>query len=222
MYIKSQTKDEEEIELKPFLYTSQQLSKIVHHFYISSIIEEPIKYVDMVFRIQTAGPEDIVYIHLNTPGGVLDTGVQIINAMKSTPAHVIAALEGEVASLGTMIFLAADEFVVHDNSSLMIHNYSGGVWGKGHEQIAALTSATKWMEDFMRRMYVPFMTEEEVQRILGGEDLYIHPPEIRERLLTMVQELERQLMEEESESEPETKPKRTTKKKPAKKKTSAK
>ncbi len=172
---------------KPFTYFLQPVTRNIHHFYISSYIEDAHHYVEMVNKIQTAGADDIIYIHLNTVGGFMAAGIQIINAMISSSAHIITSLEGEVASLGTMLFLAADEFIVHENSLLMFHNYSGGVWGKGHEQVAALESATKWTEDFMMRIYVPFMTQDEVHRLIKGEDIYMHPPEILERLQHMAE-----------------------------------
>lgn len=208
---------DDELEYKPYSYLQQQVVRTVHHFYINSIIEEAHKYSEMVFRIQTAGPEDIIYMHLNTAGGYMDAGIQIINAMQSSQAHVIAALEGEVASMGTFIFLAADEFVVHDNSSMMIHNYTGGVFGKGHEQIAALESATTWSRDFMHRMYIPFLSGEEVDKVIAGADIYMHPPEIRDRLTDMV-EIMQQEMSEQSESIATPKARSPRKKKAAKKK----
>lgn len=207
---------DDDLDYKPYAYAQQQIVRTVHHFYLSSIIEEAAKYTDLIFKIQTAGPDDIVYLHLNTVGGYMDAGIQIINAMRSSQAHVIAALEGEVASMGTFLFLAADEFIVHDNSSMMIHNYSGGVFGKGHEQIAALASATTWSEDFMRRIYLPFLNEEELGRVIKGEDIYMHPPEIRDRLVAMVDQMQKE-MEQQEQPEPQPKAK-TTKKRAAKKK----
>ena len=187
-------------ETKPYTYIHQPVTRNIHHFYISAYIEDAHLYVDMINKIQTAGADDIIYIHLNTVGGYMTAGIQIINAMHSSSATVITSLEGEVSSLGTMLFLAADDFIVHENSSLMFHNYSGGVWGKGHEQVAALESATKWIEDFMLRLYVPFMTVSEVQRLIKGEDIYMHPPEITERLQHMVDVRAKEA--EEAEEEP--------------------
>lgn len=184
--------DEQQERTKPFYYIEQQIVRRVHHYYLSQIVEDASKYVEMIHQIQTAGEENIVWIHLNTPGGILDTGIQLINAMQASDAHIIASIEGEVASLGTMIFLAADEFVVHDNCLMMFHNYSGGVGGKGHEQIAALEAITKWTEDIMKRLYIPFMSESEFERIKKGEDLYFHSEEIRKRLKKMVKILEKE------------------------------
>jgi len=185
---------------KPYSFFDQKIEQRVLHFYINQEIEEPEKYTEMVHRIQFASPMDIVYIHLNTIGGDLSTGMQIINAMKASHAHVVTAIEGEVASMGTFIFLCGDEFVVHDYSIMMIHNYTGGVFGKGHEQIAALTATTKFVKSFMTQVYTPFLSEEEIKQILDGADLYLQAPDIRKRLVKMTRQ---------SKSEKEKTPKRT-------------
>lgn len=169
-----------------YSHYEQTIIRKVQHFYLSSVIEEPIHYIDMIHRIQSAGPDDIIYIHLNTPGGQLDTGIQIINAMQSTQAHVIASVESEAQSLGTLIFLAADEFVVHDNCTMMFHSYGGAVVGKGHEQKARMNSDMKVYDTLIRKLYVPFLSDVELERITNGEDIYIHSDEIRKRLDKLV------------------------------------
>jgi len=176
----------------PYQYYEQSVIRKIHHFYINEAIIEANAYTEMTFRIQTAGPDDVIYIHLNTPGGALHTGIQIINSMKSTQAHVICSIEGEVDSIGTMIFLAADEFVIHDRCMMMFHNYSGGVFGKGHEQIAALNATTKWVSEIMEELYIPFMSKEEFDRLEKGEDLYFRAADIRKRVTKMVKLIEKE------------------------------
>lgn len=179
-------KPEEKEEYKPYGHYEQIVQRRIQHYYLCSGIEDPEKYVDMIHRIQVAGPDEIIYIHLNTPGGHLDTGVQIINAMQSTQAHVTVAIEANCHSLGTLIFLAADEFIVHDNCLMMIHNFSGGVFGKGNEQQSQLEAQIKWFNTLAKKLYVPFLSEAEFERIVRGEDIWLQSDEIRKRLEKMV------------------------------------
>jgi len=203
--------DEEPAKYK--YYEHQQLRKF-HHFYLSSQIEEPVYYTDMVHKISTASPDDVIHIHLNTPGGHLVTGMQIINAMRSTPAHVVCSIESEAHSLGTLIFLAADEFVVHDNVMMMFHNYSGGVFGKGHEQAAMLEGTKTWFSTLARKLYIPFLTEDEFARLERGEDLYIHSDDIRDRLKRVVEAAQKMADDmQQAEAKEERKLKREAKKK---------
>jgi ATP-dependent protease ClpP protease subunit len=177
-------------EIKPYAYFKQQMVHQVHHFYLTGEVGEPELYIDMVHAIRMAGSEEAVVIHLNTNGGNLATGVQLVNAIEASQAHVICIVEGECHSLGTLIFLAADEFMVHDHCMMMFHNFSGGVFGKGHEQMSQLQATQEWFSTLARKLYIPFMTEEEFQKILDGQDMWIQSDEIRKRLLTMVKCIE--------------------------------
>lgn len=170
------------VRRKPYQHYEQQVSAQQIHFYLSGDISEPELYTDMIHRINIATPNDVIYIHLNTHGGQLDTGVQIINAMQNTPAHVVTILESAAYSLGTLIFLAGDELVVNDHCIMMFHNFKGGILGKGNELISQLDATVKWFTAMAKKIYIPFLTEDEFEKILRGEDLWMQSPEIRKRL----------------------------------------
>lgn len=170
---------------KPYKQYVQAFAAQHLHFYICEPVGHPPEYTDMIYQIASAGPSDVVYIHLNTPGGVLDTGVQLINAMQNSQAKIVTILEGSAYSLGTLIFLAGDEMVVHDNCMMMIHNFNGGLVGKGNELVSELEATIKWFAALAKNIYVPFLTEEELARVIKGEDMWMQSPEIRERLVNM-------------------------------------
>ena len=193
-------------------YFQEVQSSSVHHFYISGDIGPANYYVEMIHIIRTAGPNDIVYIHLNTTGGVLDTGIQIINAMKESGALIICSIEAQAYSMGSMIFLAADDFIVHDNAMMMIHNFSGGSFGKGNEQRLRLDAVITLFDTFVRPIYVPFISEEEYDGVIDGKDIWLQSDQIRERLELVAK----------SRAEPEALPAPKKKRAPAKRKTPAK
>ena len=181
------------------VYTAQHT-----HFYLSQNIGEPSQYTDMIHRINTASGSDTIIIHLNTPGGQLDTGVQIINAMQNSQAKIVTVLESMAYSLGTLIFLAGDEMVVNDHCMIMFHNFKGGVIGKGNELTSQLEATVKWFSMLAKKIYIPFMSEEEFTRITKGEDLWMHSAEIRKRLDRMLK-----IMNEEKPAKKPRKPKAT-------------
>jgi len=184
--------EEKSLEVQPYYHYEATVVQKIQHFYLSSAIGDAGYYADMINIIRSVTQNDVVYIHLNTPGGNIATGIQIINAMKASLGHVIVAVESEVSSLGTLIFLSADEFIVHDNCLLMFHNYSGGTCGKAHEQHAQLEATMKWFNKLARQTYIPFMSEEEYSRIERGEDIYMMSDEVRDRLENMVKKLEKE------------------------------
>ena len=156
-------------------------------FYLSDEIGPPLAYTDLLNTLRTAGENDMILLHLNTPGGNFDTGLQIINNISASKAHVITVLEARAYSMGAMIFLAGHELIVHDNCQLMFHNYSSSIIGKGNEQHAQVLAIGKWFEKTMSRICHPFLTREEIDSILRGEDIWMDSDEIRRRLNRMNQ-----------------------------------
>lgn len=183
----AEAEDAQEVQ-QPLMYQQYTATRQqnITHFYLSDGVDDPKLYTDLIHQIRTAQPQDIVYIHLNTPGGRLDTGIQIINAIADSAARIIGVLDSKAYSLGTLIFLACDEFVIHDNCLFMIHNYSGGMYGKGNEQQAELAATTKWFSKIVDRYYYPFLSKEEIGRVLRGEDFWMDSDEVKKRLKQMV------------------------------------
>ncbi len=154
-------------------------------FYLSEEIGPPLAYTDLFNTLRTASDNDIIFLHLNTPGGNFDTGLQLINNMYASKAHVVTVLEARAYSMGAMVFLAGHELIVHDNCQLMFHNYSSSLIGKGNEQHAQVLAIGKWFEKTMSRVCHPFLTHDEIAHILHGEDIWMDSDEIRKRLKRM-------------------------------------
>jgi len=64
-----------------------------------------------------------ITINLSSAGGVLFDGIEIFNAIRNYDKGRIVIVGGSlVASIASYFAMAADEFVVYDNSTFMIHN----------------------------------------------------------------------------------------------------
>lgn len=172
-------------EKRPYMmYETGQVFREVN-IYISDEFAEPLQYCEMIHVIRTATPNDTIYIHLNTPGGRLDTGVQLISAIRSTEGRVVTVLDGVAHSMGALLFLCGHEMIVHDHGQLMFHTYSGGVMGKGSD-IRGQTDATEdWFREIANDICHPFMSRREIQRMLRGEDFWFQTEEIGKRLEKM-------------------------------------
>lgn len=188
-----------EIEKKPYKQYNQTFVSEHVHFYISKPIGEPEAYADMIHRMNLAQPADVIHIHLNTPGGQLDTGVQIINAMKNSQAKIVTILESTAYSLGTLIFLSGDEMVVNEHCMMMFHNFNGGLIGKGNELVSELEATVKWFAALAEDIYIPFLSRDEFNRIARGEDMWMQTPEIKVRLAKLVESMAAKREAEEQE-----------------------
>ncbi len=182
--------EEEELEEKdrPYSFYQQKMASRQLHYYISGPVEEPARYTEMIHQIRCAGQNDIVNIHLNTPGGLVSTGVQLISAMRASQAHIVTHLEGEACSMGALLFLVADEMVVYDDSLLMFHNYSGSAFGKGHELTAVIEATNKWYSKLAKTVCTPFLTADELQKIFDGADMWMLSDEVEKRLKKMAKQ----------------------------------
>ena len=184
--------DEDEMEQDnvPYHFYEHVNVSRTYVYYICGSVKDPHYYIDMVHRITMAGPQDVVYIHLNTQGGNISTGIQIINAMQNSAAKIITVLESEAHSLGTLLFLAGDEYIVNDNCRMMFHNFSSAIFGKGNELTAQLQSTVKWFNKICKQLYHPFLTDDEMEKMVRGEDLWFDSDDIKKRLNKIVRDME--------------------------------
>lgn len=150
--------------------------------FISDEVSAPDTYNELVYRLRTASESDVFTLHLNTPGGYIDSALMIIDAIKASKATVNAHIAGTVASAGTVITLACKDVSVAPHTAFMIHNYSSGMQGKGHEMKAYQTFADKNLNAAFAEMYKGFLTDVEMTDIIDGKDLWLNKEEVEERL----------------------------------------
>lgn len=154
-----------------------------HHTdaYLTDGIEEPASYNELCHILKTAVRGDTITLHINTPGGMVDSAFMINDAIKASKATVTAHLTGTVASAGTLIALSCDKLVVSDHLSFMIHNYSAGMMGKGHEMKARQEFMDSSLNEAFKAFYNGFLSEEEMDSVIDGKDLWMGTSEVIER-----------------------------------------
>jgi len=162
----------------------QSLQLNVHHFYLSGEIEDDInKYSDLLNVLKTANEEDTIVIYINSEGGSLRMAIQIVNSMVASRAKVITSLDGDAHSAATLIFLSGEEYIINPNCSFMIHNYSGGfAIGKGHEIRTRVEHVNGYVEKIMRKFYEKILTEEEIDHVVDGRDIWMDSDQLIARL----------------------------------------
>ncbi|GAB3755145.1 ClpP-like prohead protease/major capsid protein fusion protein [Lysobacter olei] len=70
-----------------------------------------------------------VNVRINSPGGSVTDGLAIYNALVRHPAKIIVTVDGQAASIASLIAMAGDDVVMPANSLLMVHApylYAGG------------------------------------------------------------------------------------------------
>ena len=150
--------------------------------YLTDEIGEPSLYNELCYKLKTASKAEVFTIYLNTPGGMIDSAMMIIEAINTSKAKVIAEISGTVASAGTIITLACDDVVVADHTAFMIHNYSGGMVGKGHEMKARQGFIDKALNEAFTSFYNGFLSPTEITEVIEGKDLWMGKDEVVARL----------------------------------------
>lgn len=98
---------------------------------IINIYDEIIEQEPYVSLINSA-TED-VEININSVGGSVDAGFNIVNAIQNCKFKVVAKINVLSASIAAIIALACDEIEIDKNALVMLHNCWGFVQGNAKE-----------------------------------------------------------------------------------------
>lgn len=150
--------------------------------YLTDVIEAPSLYNELCYKLDNASPAEEFFIYINTPGGILDAAIMTVNSIRNTAANTTARLSGTVASAGTIIALACKNVEIADHTAFMIHNYSGGLFGKGHELKAHQEFVDANLNKSFSSFYDGFLTPAEIKRVIDGKDYWMNKDEVLSRL----------------------------------------
>lgn len=154
----------------------------VYEFYICGEIDSPECYIDMFDTIRHSRHDDVVKLYINSYGGDLFTAIQFLRVLSEANATVIVSIEGACMSAATLLFLAADQVEITPHSSIMIHNYSSGAFGKGHEMHYQIQHERKWSQELFKSIYEDFLTPSEIAGVLEGRDIWLDSEEVMQRM----------------------------------------
>ena len=76
------------------------------------------------------GARGRVVIEIDSPGGEVEAGWQLVRAIERSAAHVVCVVDGEADSMAFVVLQACDERVITERSLLMAHEAAAGVRGQ--------------------------------------------------------------------------------------------
>lgn len=176
----------------------------LYEYYLTGEILRADHYIGWFDEIRNASEVDSVKIYINSVGGRVSTALQFLRVMEESAAHITCSIEGDCMSAATMIFLAADSFEISRHSSIMIHTYSGGVYGKGQEIHQQAQFEVVWSKKLLKDTYKDFLTPKEIKQVSEGRDIWLTSKETGKRcqnLLRARQILAESEQEQEQEQE---------------------
>lgn len=137
--------------------------------------------VDAMLAFSSANENDTVIIYLSTGGGCIDATDTFIDGMRECRGRVVVKASGAVHSAGTLILLNAPEFSLSSGFNSLFHNGSVGYGGKFSDWRSGTAFISKAMERLFFETYVGFLTQDEIERLIRGEDFWIDAKDFIER-----------------------------------------
>lgn len=171
-----------EMQENPPFTVTHRASMNLYEVYISEEIGAPSDYVQLISFIRRCTALDEIHFYINSPGGRLDAGFQLLNAIEECEAQTTMIADGQVFSMAAFLLFSGDTMEIRDNAMLMIHNYSGGQIGKGGDLFNQSEAFNEQVRFMMNKYFTGFLTADEMQDILHGRDMYFSPEDIKKRI----------------------------------------
>jgi len=137
----------------------------------SKMAERQIKNLHI---LETASSDPITII-LNNPGGDINHGLAIYDAIKNCKSHVTIKVLGHAMSMGSIILQAADKRIMAPNASQMIH-YGSLAVDKEAKTVYKIVEEYKRIDKWVEDMYLakikeknPHYTRARLQRLLNHD-----------------------------------------------------
>jgi len=88
--------------------------------------------VAQLLFLESESPEKDIYMYINSPGGVVTSGLSIYDTMQYIKPKVSTLCIGQAASMGSLLLAAGEDGMRYSlpNSRIMIHQPSGGFQGQ--------------------------------------------------------------------------------------------
>lgn len=171
----------------PIGYEAVSVPPVV--LYIYDEIGPEVDYVDFVHALRYAPEGQEITIHINSPGGNLNSCLSIINAMDASAANITTCVDGEAASAAAMIWLAGHQkMIASRHTVVMLHGASVGYMPSKTSDIDNSNRATnRIVEALLDDLSEGILTDDERADIRKGVDIYLTGTDIVERMLLIAE-----------------------------------
>ena len=171
-------------------YTCSDMVSTKYEFYIDQDILEPSYYRNLITVLNNATENDLVILNINSQGGSLDSAISIMQALRDTRAETIAHTVGSCYSAATLLALSCNNVDVGEFSNWMIHDGSYAVASKSSDIVTRASFENKFIRNIFKSVYIPFISEQEMNDVMRGVDLWMTSEEVRERFAKMQEKLQ--------------------------------
>ncbi len=138
--------------------------------------------VAQLLFLEAENPDKEISMYINSPGGVVTSGLAIYDTMQYIRPKVSTLVVGQAASMGSLLLAAGEPGMRYalPNSRIMVHQPSGGFQGQATD-IALHAEEILKLKDRLNRIYVKHTGQplEKVEAALE-RDNFMDPEQARE------------------------------------------
>lgn len=177
-------------------YSVSSITNNKYEFNIDEEIKEPSYYRNLIEVLNNATEQDLVVLNINSGGGMLDSAISIIDALRNTRASTLAWISGSAYSAAGLIALSCQNVEVGEFATLMCHNSQYGLGGYTTDIKDRAVFEHKMTSKIMQSVYRHFLTPDEIESVLMNKTIWMDADEIIERLGVMQEKFKEEFEEE--------------------------
>lgn len=171
------------VEKPTRIFSTPVESSSEHFIYLDDEIGPAKQYREEFQTLKNAGENDIIYLHLCTPGGHEDTGFMFVDHIRQTAATVVAIIGPDCSSAGADIALSCHGWMLSEFSQMLVHNVAYGVGFQKEQDIVDFVNfKRKQSERIAHVLYEGFLKEDEFSKFIEGKQMWFDADDLRERL----------------------------------------
>ncbi len=138
--------------------------------------------VAQLLHLEAENPKKEISMYINSPGGVVTSGLSIYDTMQYIRPKVSTLVVGQAASMGSLLLTAGAPGMRFSlpNSRIMVHQPSGGYQGQATD-IMIHAQETQKLKDRLNQIYVKH-TGQDLQTVHDAleRDRFMSPEEAQE------------------------------------------
>lgn len=158
---------------------------------ITDDFDRPHTFDQVVALLSTATEEDEIVFNINSAGGYVDSLNMLLGWKALCKARQVHVLMGNASSAASAFFLSkADQYIVGEGATMMIHEFQSGVYGTQSNNDRRNSHSSAECRKFVQNTYAAFLSQEEIEDVLKGVEIYLDSEQISKRLevrLRMIQ-----------------------------------
>ena len=124
--------------------------------------------VAQLLHLEAENPAKEISMYINSPGGVVTSGLSIYDTMQYIKPKVSTLVIGQAASMGSLLLAAGEPGMRYSlpNSRIMVHQPSGGYQGQATD-IMIHAAETQKLKDRLNGIYVKH-TGQTMKKVVDG------------------------------------------------------